>query len=203
MSTETTNPIDSAVIIYEKPPSGAFEEILFGSDHGNTLWVRFSDKDGIVEWIGKFGCGFSTVMRVTKAVEPDRFMVVAGGAAYLVDATRKTLLNQHCEVYVQDIAYDPIRNHLVAGDVRLRMIENGQEIWRSKRISTDGIYDMKIEGRVLSGMAVADYEGKEEPFAFNLDSREFIYGPDLSQWDVPLASQKSAQGKSKPWWKFW
>jgi hypothetical protein len=48
-------------------------------------------------------------------------------------------------------------------------------------------------------MAVADYEGNAEPFAFNLDSREFTHGPDLSQWDVPLVPQKSAPKKSKSW----
>ncbi|MDF9827117.1 hypothetical protein M2447_001206 [Ereboglobus sp. PH5-10] len=201
MSIETKTPIDTAVIVHEKPPSGAFDEILFGHDHGNTLWVLFSDKDGILEWIGKFACGFSSSMRVIKLVEPDRFLIVAGGNAYLIDASRRMLMNQYSGIFGEEIAYDPERNHFIAADVCLRIIENGQEIWTSKRIALDAIYNMKIEGRILSGMAVVDYNGdenNEEQFAFNLDSREFIYGPDLSVWDTP-----SAQAKPKPWWKFW
>lgn len=30
-----------AEVIFEKPLSGEFEEVLFGSASGNTLWVRF------------------------------------------------------------------------------------------------------------------------------------------------------------------
>ncbi|OAM89725.1 hypothetical protein OH491_16730 [Termitidicoccus mucosus] len=198
MTSDTTVSIENAEIIYEKPPSGAFEEVLFGSDRGNTLWVRFSDRDGAAEWIGKFGCGVSTSMRVTKAVEPDRFMVVAGGAAYLVDATRRQLLNQHIDAFVQDIAYDSKRNHFIAADVRLRIIEGGHEVWASKRVSIDDIHGLRVDGRVLSGTAVVGYEGEEEPFSFDLDSREFLTGPDFSSWDVPAPS-----AKPKPWWRFW
>jgi len=197
MTSDTTAPIENAEIIYQKPPSGAFEEVLFGSDRGNTLWVRFSDRDGASEWIGKFGCGVSTAMRVTKAVDPDRFMVVAGGAAYLVDATRRQLLNQHIDAFVQDIAYDSEKNHFIAADVRLRIIEDGREVWSSRRVSIDGIHGLTIAGRVLSGVAVVGYEGEEGPFSFDLNSREFLSGPDFSDWDVPAPQAK------KPWWKFW
>ncbi len=185
MSDQTTAPIELAEIVHEKPPSGAFEEALFGSNRGNTLWVRFSDKDGTTEWIGKFGCGVSSSMRVTKGIEPDRFMIVAGGFAYVVNATTRKLLNQHFEAFVQDIAYDPKKNHFVAGDIRLRIIEDGREVWASHRISVDGIHSMVVEGRVLTGMTVVGYEGEEERFAFNLDSRVFVAGPDLSSWDAP------------------
>ena len=197
MAIDTTAPIENAEIVHEKPPSGAFDEVLFGSDHGNTLWVRFSDRDGAGEWIGKFGCGFSSSMRVTRAIAPDRFMIVAGGFAYLIDATNRKLLNQHCEAYTQDIAYDSKRNHFIAGDIRLRIIEDGREVWSSKRISIGDIRGMSVEGRVLSGTSVVGYNDEEGPFAFDLDSREFISGPDFSSWDMPISSAK------KPWWKFW
>jgi hypothetical protein len=198
MTSDTTFPLENAEIVYEKPPSGAFEEILFGSARGNTLWVRFSDRYGLSEWIGKFGCGSSEAMRVTKAIAPDRFMIVAGGAAYLIDATSRKLLNQHFEVYTQDIVYDPEKNHFIAGDVRLRIIEGGREIWSSKRISIDYLHSMSINGRVLSGTSITGYEDEEERFSFNLDSREFLCGPDLSHWDAP-----APPAKSKTWWKFW
>lgn len=198
MTSETTAPIEVAEIVHEKPLAGTFDEVLFGSDVGNTLWVRFSDKDGVTEWIGKFGCGLSTSMRVTKAVKPDRFMIVAGGFAYLVDATKRRLLNQYFEAYIQDIAYDPKKNHFIAGDVRLRIIEDGQEIWASKRISIDGIHSMTVEDRVLSGTTLVGFEGEEDRFAFDLDSREFISGPDFSKWDLPVP-----QPVKKRWWKKW
>lgn len=198
MTAETALPIEFAEIVHEKPLSGAFEEVLFGSDRGNTLWVRFSDRDGAAEWIGKFGCGVSSSMRVTKVIEPDHFMIVAGGFAYLINASSRSLLNQHFEAFIQDIAYDPKKNHFVAADTRLRVIEEGREIWASKRISVDGIHSMRIEGRILSGTTVVGYEGEEDRFSFDLDSREFLSGPDFSSWDVALS-----QPIKKQWWKFW
>ena len=133
MNDEAKAPIDFAEIIYEKPSSGAFEEVLFGSDRGNTLWVLFSEKGGGREWIGKFGCGFTTMMRVTKVAVPDHFLVVAGGAAYLVDATERQQLNFYSEPHVQDVAYDAQNAHFISGDVCLWIIECGRKIWTSER----------------------------------------------------------------------
>lgn len=131
MNSDATVPMENAEIIYEKPPSGALDEVSFGSDRGNTLWVCFSDRDGASEWIGKFGCGVSTAMRVTKAFHPDGFMIVAGGAAYLVDATRRQLLNQHHDAFVGDVAFDPQKNQFIAADVRLRIIHEDEKFGRA------------------------------------------------------------------------
>lgn len=198
MSHNDQTRIEIAEIVYEKPPSGLFSEVLFGSDGGNTLWVKFSDRDGIYEWIGKFGCGHSTSMRVHKVIEPDYFVVVAGGYAYLVDATKRQLLNQYCAPNLHDIAYDPKFNRFIVADVRLRIIENGVEVWASRRISLDGIHSMSIQNRTLSGTTVVGYEGEEDCFAFDIDSREFISGPDFSSCDI-----SNSESKKIGWWKFW
>ncbi len=192
----TTDPIEQATIVYEKPASGEFKEIHFGQGRGNTLWVKFSDNLGIEEWIGTFSCGDTQTMRVTKTVSPDRFMIVAGGYAYLVDATRRELLNQYLEPFVSDITYDPINNHFIAADVRIRIIEDSKQIWSSHRIAIDDIYDMKVEGRILTGTSSISFDELTEDFSFDLDTREFLSGPDFSSWDTP-------ETEKKPWWKFW
>lgn len=114
-------------------------------------------------------------MRVTKVIEPDRFFVFAGGFAYLVDATRRKLQNQYQGVFLEDVAYDPVTGHFIAGDTHLRIIEDGREIWASDRISVDGMYDMIVRDRVLTGMRRVDYD-EGAPFSFDLDSREFHFG---------------------------
>ena len=106
--------------------SGAFEEVLFGSDLGNTLWVKFSDKDGINEWIGKFGVGGQGAGRIIKVAEPDRFLVSAGGYAYLVNATDRKLVNQYYEENACDVIYDIKRKLLIVADyTELRWVEFG------------------------------------------------------------------------------
>ena len=190
-----SEPCEQAEVVYNKPLSGEFEEVLFGSDHGNTLWIRFSDKDGISEWIGKFGCGSSSAAHVMKAIAPDKFLVSAGGFAYLIDATARKLLSEHCEPFVQDAAYDSQKNLLiVAQNYHLRFLESGKEIWVSERIGVDGIRDLSVEGRVLSGLAATDYDGVEKRFRFDLDTRK-ILGWEKLPSNNPF--------KKKPWWKFW
>ena len=190
MNDNHPEPFELAEIVYEKPLSGEFEEILFGSDRENTLWVRFSDKHGISEWIGKFGCGSSTASRVTKAIPPDKFFVSAGGFAYLIDATTRKLVNQYCEQNIRDAAYDGEKNLLIVADwTYLRWIQAGKEIFE-KRIAVDGIRDLKIEERILSGLAVINYGGEEQRFKFDLDKLKIL------SWEkLPKNSLKA-----KSWW---
>lgn len=197
MKTRTSSlPCELAEVIYEKPLSGAFEEVSFGSDKGNTLWVKFSDKDGIVEWIGKFSDGGSGSRRVVKITEPDRFFVSAGNFAYIIDATSRQLVSQYCEENVCDITYDVPRKLLIVADyTQLRWVNFEGEILTSKSIGVDGIRDLKIEGRVLSGLAYRDYgDEKEQKFTFNLDKLEIL------RWEK-IPSKITSSKKS--WWKFW
>jgi hypothetical protein len=53
MNNITPEPCELAEIIYNLPPSGDFEEQLFGSNIGSFLSIKFSDKDCINEWIGR------------------------------------------------------------------------------------------------------------------------------------------------------
>lgn len=154
-------PRATAETVYEKPASGEFTELLFGSDHGNTLWIRFADEDGLNEWIGKFGCGYaSTIMRVTPAGPPDHFMVVAGGFAYLIDATRRQLLNHYTRERTQDVIFDCQTRRFIVADTHLRIIEDGREIWTSPRIALDRIEHLRLQGRILTGQssAIPGYE---------------------------------------------
>ena len=189
MNPDDKSPCELASIVHEKPLSGVYEEKLFGSDAGNTLWVRFSDRDGISEWIGKFGTGGSASVRVDKAIEPDKFLISAGGFGYLVDATKRELVNHYFEKFTQDIAYDSKTNRFVVADyVRLRLIEAGNVVFSSKRIALDGIRGLKIEGRIVQGLAVTDYagddyRGRESAFTLDLDTLELKCPVDFSSWD--------------------
>jgi hypothetical protein len=170
--------------VFEKPLSGAFEEVLFGSDRGNTLWVKFSDKDGINEWIGKFGVGSRGAGRIVKFAEPDKFIVSAGGFVYLIDATNRKLINHYRNDNALEIIFDIKRKSFIVADYTdLHWIEFGGKILFSRQISVDGIYDLKIEGNVLSGQAYKDYD-KVQKFWFDLDKLKIL------RWE-------------RPWWKFW
>jgi hypothetical protein len=184
MISNVKEPCELAEIVYQKPLAGLYEEKLFGSDSGNTLWVKFSDKDGAGEWIGKFGTGGSASARVEKAIDPDKFLISAGGFGYLLDATNRELVNHHFEPHMQDVAYDSKTNRFIVADyVRLRVIESGKIVRSSKRIALDGIRDLKLEGRLIRGHAVTGFEGEESEFTFDLDTFQVNCPVDFSSWE--------------------
>jgi hypothetical protein len=171
MNAHGKDPCELAKIVYEKPLSGAFEEKPFGSDRGNTLWVKFSDKLGMDEWIGKFGTGVYGSNYVQKITEPDQFFVSAGGFGYVVDASRRELLAHHFDQNSNGIAYDPKTNRFIVADyTRLRVVESNQVVWTSKELSVDGIENLKVEGRIVSGIAMTGYEGQKAGFTFDMDT---------------------------------
>lgn len=191
MNQNNPEPCELAEVVHEKPLSGAFEEVLFDSDRGNTLWVKFSDKNGINEWIGKFGTGGYSASRVTKVEEPNKFLVCAGGFAYLVDATNRKILNQFCKDNVHDVVYDSKSRYFILTDgIRIRIVESGQQIWASKRIALDGIRDLKIEGRIVSGLAEVGFKGEEETFILDLETLKVKCAVDFSSWDNLLQNSR-------------
>jgi hypothetical protein len=200
MNRNNPEPCELAEVIHKKPLSGEYEEIIFGSDRGNTLWVLFSDKDGCGAWIGKFGTGNYTVSKVTKAFPPDKFLVSAGGFAYLIDATNRKVLNQFCEGFIHEVVYDAQENRFIITDgIRVRFIQSDKQVWASRRIALDGIRNLKIEGRILKGLAVVGFEGEEDEFTLDLDCLEIKCSVDFSSWDNLLPNPS----KKKSWWKFW
>jgi hypothetical protein len=173
-----------AELVFEKPLSGTFQEVLFGSDKGNTVWVKFSDGDGINEWVGKFEVGGSGSAQVAKYDQPDKFIVSAGGFAYLVDATNRKLMNQYRNDNALEIVFDSRRKLLVVADyTHLHWVEFGGKDFFSRQISVDGICGLKIEDNILSGLAYRNY-GIEQKFWFDLENLKIL------RWE-------------KPWWKFW
>ena len=186
MNQVKQEPCELAEQVFEKPLSGAFEEVLFGSDIGNTLWVKFSDKDGVNEWIGKFGVGGFGQGHIVKIGEPDKFLVSAGGFVYSVDATKRELVNKYCDENAQDVAYDYQRKLLIIAHwTQLRWVDFAGKVFFSHKIAVDGIRDLKIDGRILSGLASADYGGEEKKFRFDLEKLEILGWENFSQKSSP------------------
>ena len=197
MNQAKPEPCEIAEIIEERPLSGEFDEVLFGSDKGDTLWVKFSDQNGINEWVGKFGVrGFGTA-RVIKFEEPDLFIVALRSSAYLVDATNRKLINEYQNDNALDITYDDKRKTLLVADhTDLHWVEFGGKRLFNRKISVHGIRELMIEGNILSGLGYANYDGEEKRFTFDLDQLKII------GWEK-LPSGNPHGGRQKPRWKFW
>jgi hypothetical protein len=197
VNSSKPEPCEIAEIIEERPLSGEFEEVLFGSDKGDTLWVKFSDKNGINEWVGKFGvrgCGTARVIRID---EPDLFIVALRSHAYLVNATHRKLIHEYQNDNALDITYDAKRKTLIVADhTDLHWVQFGGRTLFSRKISVDGIRELMIEGNILSGLGYANYDGEEKRFTFDLDQLKII------GWEKLPSGNPHGSGK-KFWWKFW
>jgi hypothetical protein len=168
---------ERAEIAFEKPLSGQFEEVLFGSASGNTLWIRFFDPLEVVEWIGKFDCGEFGGNKVTKIAEPDRFLVCAGGWVYIVDGTKRKLLEEPLrENWILDAVYDPVSGGiLAAGWSKISLIKAGTKIW-AVSMGTYGIRNLEWQGKVLKGLGEFDYDGSEREFILDLETKKIKIG---------------------------
>jgi hypothetical protein len=112
----------------------------------------------------------------------------------LVDATNRKLVSQYCEQKARDITYDSKRKLLIVADyTQLHWIEFGNKILFSRKIAVDGIRDLKIDGNILSGLAISNYGGEEKRFRFDLEALKIL------GWEK--ASSRNSRSK-KSWWKF-
>ena len=198
-------PLEYAEILHEKPLSGEFTEHLFGTDHGNLLWVRLHDANGEKVWIAKFACGSANEMRVTKIAEPDKFLVFAGGYSYVLDATRSVVLNESFDDLAKATLYHPQWNYFITTDgLRINITSYNQTRWSTPRIALDGISNLKLEYRTVHGLAVTGFNGEQEPFTLDLISHKVTCATDYSTWDNDAAEARHAHPRhKKPWWQFW
>jgi hypothetical protein len=168
---------DTADILWSQPPSGEYPELSFGPTSGNTLWVLFSESMGPGAWVGKFGCGPRTVMRLSKGEDPALFFVLSGGFPYLVDAHTQRLregpaLPDGC--MVNDMLYDRGFCQWIVADYRLIGVTGGSIAWQSERFSTDSIDGLRVDGAILSGYGYRDYDGLRRRFTFDLSDCRFL-----------------------------
>jgi hypothetical protein len=172
METDHPEPCVAPELVFEKPLSGEFPEVLFGSALGNTLWVRFSDTLQMEEWIGKFDCGNFGGNKVTKIAEPDKFFICAGGWFYFVNATAQKLTEEpYRNEHVHDAVFDPASGGVLTADwSSISLIKSGAIEW-SVRIAADGIRNLKLERNSLRGLGEFDHDGSEREFTLDLETK--------------------------------
>jgi len=121
--------------------------------HREGLVVRFEATGG--SWVGNFQRGMSSCDRVL--THPDRVhvLVIAGGAAYVVDPS-KHRLEGHFGADIQEVIEVPeIRGLIFGNGLWFEAVADSGPLWRSRRISWDGLRKVTVDGTVLRGEAYA------------------------------------------------
>lgn len=156
--------------------------------------VRLFRSDGTT-WIANFKMGETNYSSVFEIPKTNIIVVIANGQGYTMTPDLQKPLDTFGHAITQVISTNDGR--LVAADItNLVVINSDATIWRSERISWDGIKDLTLLDNIISGLAYDPKHVSDEwvNFSFNLETNEFIGGGYRSH------HFKKAK---KTFWKFW
>ena len=133
------------------PPALNFSATGQGK-HREGLVVRFTTESGD-PWVGNFQPGMTGFCWVVQHPDKEHVIVVAGGEAYAVNTCTKTcVLTFGGQImWAADIPESGLL--LFASLTDVLAVRKTGIAWRSRRISWDGMRDMRIEGSWLIGEA--------------------------------------------------
>ncbi len=162
--------MSAAAILASPPISGSIDEVHFESI-GNCIWVRFSTNNA-GEWCGVFGHGPGPTADTAVINRNGECFVIAHGQGYLIDINTRRLLHKTENRVLSTVVSIPEKNVFLAFDwTNLFAYSATGLVWKSKRISVDGIKITKINLSKVFGQ-VYDLQGWVD---FELDTDTWNY----------------------------
>lgn len=159
------------------PTEGPFAEPFPASGkgaHREGFVVEFFDGSG-GSWVGNFQSGLSSCEKVFDTFGNDRIIVISGGDGYIVDPeNRKAVAEFGGQIEWCFELRDPAR-FVYANGLWFEARDRSGVIWRSKRISWDGMSELVHEGGTVRGLAWSPYENLQH-FELNLADGTFSGG---------------------------
>jgi len=159
------------------PPYGPLAE-SFAAARGSSsegFVVRFFPDQG-ESWVGNFPAGSSRRNVVFEHPNKRDFIVVAGGDGYVIDPVTRQCSNRFGGDIDTIISLPELTAIVFGNGLWFEALGTNGYLWRSKRISWDGIQNIKQEGLLLSGEAWSPPDDCWYPFSLDLQSGEFTGG---------------------------
>lgn len=133
--------------------------------------VKFYKDDGTY-WIANFDTGETACSGVIELNWPNILFVLANGEGYLINPNETVPVGMFGGRIFQ---YFVTAEHGVVcvTDVDICIVSHSGQLWESRRISWDGIFDLEINGNILSGKCYLpmSIDGEYEPFTMDLTTR--------------------------------
>jgi hypothetical protein len=151
------------------PATGPYPEQFSATGHGTHregFVVEFFP-EGDPPWIGNFQPGMTEFSAVLTSLHGKSLVVIAQGQGYEINPQDRHLI----EVFGGgiEIALMTEPGLLVLGDgVYLEAYTKGGLSWRSRRISWDGMWNIRVESGKIKGDAWSPIDDCEYPFAVDL-----------------------------------
>ena len=162
------------------PVSGTIPEVHFDSDIQEKefwLWVKFTNPDDEQSWAGCFRGGFFSFNRLLVMASIDDALVVAGGQGYWVSLQERVVRFQHR--FIAAAASVPRKGLVAVADfVCVALLAATGLVWRTRRVSLDGITFKEVSDRLIVGEA--EVPGGVASFEVDIASGEVHGGWDES-----------------------
>jgi hypothetical protein len=129
-------------------------------------------------WIGNFQRGLTKLDYVLDHPNGEAVIVVAGGECYVVDLKGKQSIENFGGDFVSAIEVPNKPLIVFESFVDFERVGPKGRIWRSNRISWDGMRNIAIKGDELVGEAWS-YEDIWKPFRLNLDTGKHEGGAEF------------------------
>jgi len=150
--------------------------------HREGLVVEFAPNSGGT-WVGNFQRGMTRFDHVTHEPGTERFVIIAGGNAYVVDPEthrcERTFGAQIEQVWVLEDG-----SLVVSNGLWLEALGESGLTWRSRRISWDGFRSLQMHAGRITGEAWNPVDDEWTPFSVFLATGEVeggSYPPELPQ----------------------
>ena len=95
-------------------------------------------------------------------------IVIASGQAYVVDPEERRLLTDLGGTLNMALAVPQTNLFVMGNGIWLEAWDNSEMRWRSRLISWDGMWDLRIENDKVGGSAWSPFDDHEYPFAVDL-----------------------------------
>ncbi|TMI62916.1 MAG: hypothetical protein E6H07_16065 [Bacteroidetes bacterium] len=158
------------------------------------LVVRFFKDDG-TNWVANFKTGWTKYRNVFEIPNTDKIVVIANGQGYIMTPAQQKPVSTFGYAITDLIPSNDGR--FIAVDITdLVIINNDATVWRSQRISWDGIEELNVNNNIVTGLSYDPMHDSDEwvNFSFNLDTKE-ITGGSYNRYQF--------EESKKPFWKFW
>lgn len=174
--------------------------------------VKFKKTDG-EEWIANFRPGWNQYNKIFEFPKHNIIVVFAGGQGYIMNPDQQKPLMTF-GLSVNDVIQKDDGSLICSDDIHILILKNKTgEIWKSERISWDGIKDLKLVDNKIQGQSF-DPTNSNQPWSdFTLDYetkelkggsyKEFLDRNKHLEVQENGMLRETTQADKKPWWKFW
>jgi len=174
--------MEKCVILKGLPPYGVRPEQFTSTGQGTHRegFVIEFHPVGLSKWVGNFQRGLGNYDCVLEHPDPNFIIVVAGGEGYVVNLNNRKIV-EYFGGMIQDVLYLKEKSLIIFNNhINLIVLDHRKKILRTKKISWDGIQELRLDGDYIVGESWNPMQNEWIPFNVGLNNLEVTGGSYLA-----------------------